>query len=93
MALEIGSAYAIQVALLQIPALVAFSAIWISFGVPNLVTNYPGQAWNQVFTTFSSFIQNSSIHDIAEKSEFTLVFPQQEFYAIIISVFLCKIIN
>lgn len=28
LSLEIGSAYAIQVALLQIPALVAFSAMW-----------------------------------------------------------------
>ncbi|KAJ2993684.1 hypothetical protein HDV02_002178 [Globomyces sp. JEL0801] len=37
LALEIGSAYAIQVALLQIPALVAFSALWTQFGsVPTI---------------------------------------------------------
>ncbi|KAJ3231723.1 hypothetical protein HDU81_003567 [Chytriomyces hyalinus] len=34
LSLEIGSAYTIQVALLQIPALVAFSEYWRKYGVP-----------------------------------------------------------
>ncbi|KAI8611273.1 Sodium/calcium exchanger protein-domain-containing protein, partial [Chytriomyces sp. MP71] len=34
LSLEIGSAYAIQVAMLQIPALVAFSTYWRNYGTP-----------------------------------------------------------
>ena len=38
LALEIGSAYAIQVAMVQIPALVAFSA-WLNYHTPYVVGN------------------------------------------------------
>ena len=91
LALEIGSAYAIQVALLQIPALVAFSAIWLNYGVAQSDNSSIGlgQGLFQVYNTFSNYVKDS-IKPSALKSEFTLVFPQQEFYCIIISVFLCK---
>ncbi|KAH9248116.1 calcium/proton exchanger [Batrachochytrium salamandrivorans] len=41
LSLEIGSAYAIQVALLQIPSLVAFSAFWQIYGTPHSSTAAP----------------------------------------------------
>ncbi|KAJ3306245.1 hypothetical protein HDV03_000165 [Kappamyces sp. JEL0829] len=68
LSLEIGSAYAIQVALLQIPVMVAFSALW----------NSP---------LLERFHRRISHHAI-EVSEFTLVFPQWEFYCLAFSTFL-----
>lgn len=79
LALEIGSAYAIQVALLQIPALVAFSAYW------NYVPRDRPQFGAHLFSTASNSETPSSHHS---RSEFTLVFPQWEFYCLAFAVFL-----
>jgi Ca2+:H+ antiporter len=84
LSLEIGSAYAIQVALLQIPVLVVFSAIW----------NSPGFLQQQ--NTILKGIDVVALREVrrAEKhailSEFTLVFPQWEFYCLAFATFLCK---
>lgn len=75
LALEIGSAYAIQVALLQIPVLVAFSAWW-NYGLHS-VNDHP--------------LGNHHAGNVRQsRSQFTLVFPQWEFYCLAFSVFLCK---
>ncbi|EGF81078.1 hypothetical protein BATDEDRAFT_11206, partial [Batrachochytrium dendrobatidis JAM81] len=59
LSLEIGSAYAIQVALLQIPALVAFSAVW-----------------------------ECGHGEGVESQNFTLVFPNWDFYSVMFAMFL-----
>jgi Ca2+:H+ antiporter len=89
LSLEIGSAYAIQVALVQIPVLVAFSAIWNHFG-PNAPTESisPGKYLANIYKTSTSLLQVSPTVGQSPKSEFTLVFPKWEFYTILFSVFL-----
>ena len=93
LSLEIGSAYAIQVALVQIPVLVGFSALWSAFGPDIEISNtLPGQQLMQLARTGISFMQmeNQSVGRKIPKSQFTLVFPQWEFYTIMFSVFLCN---
>lgn len=100
LSLEIGSAYAMQVALVQIPALVCFSAIWNAsrerVNSNNTILDagsvYPGRYLGLVFQSISSFFTTvditPTITNIEKKSEFTLVFPQWEFFTILFSVFL-----
>ena len=76
LSLEIGSAYAIQVALLQIPVLVGFSALWTHFGTP--------------LTTPHDYFMSTSKHRLFR--EFNLVFPAWDFYSVLFGVFLCTLI-
>jgi Ca2+/H+ antiporter len=90
--LEIGSAYAIQVALVQIPVLVGFSAIWTHFGPDAIPKNFqPGKHVSNLVQTTNSLLRWSATSDnvdFVKKSQFTLVFPRWEFYTILFSVFL-----
>ncbi|KAJ8329144.1 hypothetical protein QVD99_004849 [Batrachochytrium dendrobatidis] len=144
LSLEIGSAYAIQVALLQIPALVAFSAVWEWYGhsqsfvesVPSMISlntmpspiasasinsavlsetklpfRYVGKAIHAVFemvmhlfnaamgepsllkrsamdTASLSGSLNSGHGEGAESQNFTLVFPNWDFYSVMFAMFL-----
>ena len=104
LSLEIGSAYAIQVALLQIPALVAFSAIWGGYGSshqPDPVANttaVPFRHMHRLVSVLSTAAMESvSFGDIETTSSkgsrhepegFKLVFPTWDFYAVMLSVFL-----
>ncbi|KAJ3319567.1 hypothetical protein HDV06_006215 [Boothiomyces sp. JEL0866] len=92
LSLEIGSAYAIQVALLQIPALVGFSALWNSYGRPLIETPVPGKyiqgAFQLAAVPFTKLDETASKTNYQFNSDFTLVFPRWEFYTIIFSVFL-----
>ncbi|KAJ3260424.1 hypothetical protein HK103_000566 [Boothiomyces macroporosus] len=92
LSLEIGSAYAIQAALLQIPALVGFSALWNSYGRPLIDTPIPGKyiqgAFQLAAVPFTKTDESASKVNYQFTSEFTLVFPRWEFYTILFSVFL-----
>jgi Ca2+/H+ antiporter len=75
--------------------LVGFSALWSAFGPDIEISNtFPGHQLMQVARTGISFIQmeNQSVGKKIPKSEFTLVFPQWEFYTIMFSVFLCNLV-
>jgi Ca2+:H+ antiporter len=92
LSLEIGSAYAIQVALVQIPVLVAFSALWTRFSPPTVSETFQvgKHLKNIVRTTTSLLTWSPIVTEAGQKSEFSLVFPRWEFYTIIFSVFLRK---
>ncbi|KAJ1910003.1 hypothetical protein H4219_006300 [Mycoemilia scoparia] len=76
LSIEIGNAYTIQVALLQIPALVAFSAF---FG-PGSIT----ETLSKVF----AFIEPPQTQDNISKHVFTLMFPRWDVITVLFSVFL-----
>ena len=76
LSMEIGSAYALQVCLLQIPAMVAFSA-W-----------YAPERMGSVAETFTYVCFNLSNCGISTDSDRRLIFPRWDIIAIILSVFL-----
>ncbi|KAJ3274218.1 hypothetical protein HDV01_003291 [Terramyces sp. JEL0728] len=94
LSLEIGSAYAIQVALLQIPALVGFSALWNTYGRALAETDKPGKyiagALQLAALPFTTSDETAERVKNQFNSDFTLVFPRWEFYTILFSVFLRK---
>jgi Ca2+:H+ antiporter len=92
LSLEIGSAYAIQVALLQIPALVVFSAIWgyyYPYAIEKTLFNHPHQSeMLNAKPSYPSPFFSFNARPLPQFDGFTLVFPQWDFYAVIFSVFL-----
>lgn len=75
--MEIGSAYALQVCLLQIPAMVAFSA-W-----------YAPEKMGAVADTFTYVLSRRSGRPDTERDGTTsLIFPRWDVIVIILSVFL-----
>ncbi|KAJ1742417.1 hypothetical protein LPJ78_002390 [Coemansia sp. RSA 989] len=90
LSIEISNAYTVQVALLQIPILVAFSAF---YGVPDFVTS-PAHGLRELAVRWMS--QPSSVRKLAnhhlptEPSAyvFALLFPQWDLIAILFCVFL-----
>lgn len=93
LALEIGSAYTIQVALLQIPgllffytALVGYSALFMGTSSTATDSTYPGsQLYGLIYSFFSK-------HQEKAATPFTLVFPRLDLYSVIMSVFLLSYI-
>lgn len=80
LSMEIGSAYALQVCLLQIPALVFYSQ-WIFESIKDPITGTSGLG-----SMFGTFIANGqrNIHDFM----FTLIFPRWDLFMVIFCVFL-----
>lgn len=76
--MEIGSAYALQVCLLQIPAMVAFSA-WHNPGADSIADTFT------YVLKPSSFIQTLTL---ALSLDCRLIFPRWDVIAIILSIFL-----
>lgn len=74
LSMEIGSAYALQVCLLQVPALVVFSALYTSY---TFVSGGTGDA----------SVVSSSAEEIASHA-FTLIFPQWDMVTVILCVVL-----
>ncbi|KAJ3075264.1 hypothetical protein HDU98_008740 [Podochytrium sp. JEL0797] len=97
LSLEIGSAYTIQVALLQIPALVAFSAFWSQYGtsfeaiaatetVPE--SKYPFWMFIKLYDAFASGPNAyASLNVPPNKDTFTLIFPRWDVIAVLFGVF------
>ena len=73
--MEIGSAYALQVCLLQIPAMVAFSA-W-----------YAPDRMGSIAETFT-YVPHSEYLTMILKKLASLIFPRWDVISIILSVFL-----
>lgn len=78
LSMEIGSAYALQVCLLQIPALVLFSVIYATFWEPSELLKHS-------FKSVHTLIDNKSVllTDIC-----SLIFPQWDMVSAILCVFL-----
>lgn len=77
--MEIGSAYALQVCLLQIPAMVAFSAI------------YDPSKMGEYVDTFTCVLALLSIADVSRlnrSSPLSLILPQFDCISIMFSIFL-----
>jgi Ca2+:H+ antiporter len=72
--MEIGSAYALQVCLLQIPFMVGFSAFW------------DPKRMGQEVDTFKYV--SPVYHQWRTLTAFSLIFPQWDVIAIILSIFL-----
>lgn len=72
--MEIGSAYALQVCLLQIPAMVAFSAL------------YDPKRFGDSVDTFTSVILRRALTPDADSSR--LIFPRWDVISIILAIFL-----
>lgn len=83
LSMEIGSAYALQVCLLQIPALVFYSQ-WIFETPKDPIMSGNGGAG--LMSMFGTFIANGqrNIHDFM----FTLIFPRWDLFMVIFCVFL-----
>jgi len=78
LSMEIGSAYALQVCLLQIPALVAWSAYSMA--------TFPADQINTHTFTYVAFL--FSIYDYILISLNRLIFPQWDLVTVILCVFL-----
>jgi Ca2+:H+ antiporter len=74
--MEIGSAYALQVCLLQIPAMLAFSAIFMS------------DKMGSIANTFTCVTSRNLTFTRLIATLFRLLFPRWDVIAIVLSVFL-----
>jgi Ca2+:H+ antiporter len=105
LSLEIGSAYVIQVALVQIPALVGFSAWWFTFhketpSTTDPVIFSPSQMLVSVVKTASMGVMDwtaaqkagKSLAKAAVNQGFTLIFPGWDLCAILFAVFILSYI-
>ncbi|KAJ3179540.1 hypothetical protein HDU85_004813 [Gaertneriomyces sp. JEL0708] len=95
LSLEIGSAYVMQVAMLQLPVMVAFSAVYFggahlpSFTTPTDAA--PGSrisvAFNTLYTSLTT--RSETPQEPAPAAEaFTLVFPRWDMYTVLFGTFL-----
>ncbi|KAJ3074827.1 hypothetical protein HDU98_010096 [Podochytrium sp. JEL0797] len=103
LSLEIGSAYTIQVALLQIPTLVAFSTFWRMYGTgapPSLQddavagldagsSKLPFWMFRQMWDAYRSGPNAFSMLDVpANRDTFTLIFPRWDVISVLFGVFI-----
>lgn len=82
LSMEIGSAYALQVCLLQIPALVLYSAVNAQFISPADLASHSFKY------AFSSFQVNTYMINLLTLFFFSLIFPQWDMITVILCVFL-----
>ena len=89
LSMEIGSAYALQVCLLQVPALVLFSALYTQSIDPAELATHSFKYVSYPFLLFSLFpckdeVGISYLHDMLV----SLIFPQWDMITVILCVFL-----